>query len=91
MRSAMTISSVCVPETKIFFQDMGCDGLTDRNDAIDVMDERGTAQTIFDGDWERQKTSKQDYEDKLQKADGEYNRLLTLLAGRLQADAPRAR
>jgi hypothetical protein len=79
------LNSTAVPETKIFFQDMGCDGLTSTDDSIDVMYERGTAQTIFDGDWKRQKMSKQDYEDKLQKADSEYNRMLTLLAEHLEA------
>jgi hypothetical protein len=79
------LNSTAVPDTKIFFQDMRCDGLTNDNDGIDVMYERGTAQTIFDGDWKRQKISKQDYDNKLQKADAEYNRMLTLLAERLQA------
>jgi hypothetical protein len=49
------------------------------------MYERGTVQTIFDGDWKRQKLSKEDYENKLQKADAEYTRMLTLLADRLQS------
>jgi len=80
-----TLNSTAVADTKVFFQDMGCDGLTNANDGVDVMYERGTAQTIFDGDWKRQKMSRQDYEEKLQKADAEYTRLLTLLTEHLQA------
>ena len=79
------LNSTAVPETKIFFEDMGCDGLTNDDEGIDVMYERGTVQTIFDGDWKRQKLSKEDYENKLQKADAEYTRMLTLLADRLQS------
>jgi len=83
------LNSTAVPETKIFFEDMGCDGLTNDDEGIDVMYERGTVQTIFDGDWKRQKLSKEDYENKLHKADAEYARMLTLLADRLQS-APTA-
>jgi len=85
------LNSTAVPESKIFFQDMGCDGLTNANDGVDIMYERGKDQTIFDGDWKRQKMSRQDYDDKLQKADSEYQRMLTLLTERLQAPATAGR
>src|SRR3954463_7266215 len=36
-----TLNATAVAATKVFFQDMGCDGLTNANDGIDVMYERG--------------------------------------------------
>ncbi|MEO7274274.1 MAG: hypothetical protein ABIX28_16425 [Vicinamibacterales bacterium] len=82
-----TLNATAVADTKIFFQDMGADGLSTDNGGIDVMYERGKAQTIFDGDWKRQKLSKKDYEDKRQKADSDYSRMLTLLAAKVQMEA----
>jgi hypothetical protein len=74
-----------VPETKVFFQDMGSDGLSlDGSTSTDIMYERGTAQTIFDGDWKRQKVSKSAYDEKLRKADAEYSRLLGVLSESLR-------
>jgi hypothetical protein len=75
-----------VPESKVFFQDMGCDGLSlDGSSSTDIMYERNTAQTIFDGDWKRQKISKPEYDEKLRKADAEYSRLLGVLTETLRA------
>ncbi|MEO8078420.1 MAG: hypothetical protein ABI818_18980 [Acidobacteriota bacterium] len=79
-----TLQSAAVLETKVFFQDMGSDGLrADSN--VDIMYEHGTRQTTFDGDWKRQKMSKSEYEDKLRTADVAYSRLLSLLTERLRA------
>jgi hypothetical protein len=78
-----TLNATAVPDTKLFFQDMGCDGLTDSG--IDIMYERGKDQTIFDRDWKRQKMSKADYEAKVEKADDQYGRILALLTQSLQA------
>ena len=68
------------PEGKLFIQDMGADGLSAQGDgAVDVMYEDGTKQTIFDGDWRKQKLSQADYQKKLATTDAEYARLLSLL------------
>lgn len=64
---------------KLFIQDMGADGLSAQGGAVDVMYEDGTKQTIFDGDWRKQKLSQADYQKKLATADAEYARLLSLL------------
>lgn len=75
-----TLHAAAVPATKLFFQDMGCDGLTgDDASHVDIMYERGTTQTLFDGDWRGQKISRTRYQEKLSKADAEYSRMLALL------------
>ena len=80
-----TLHSAAVLDTKLFVQDMGCDGLPrSRHGNIDIMYERGTAQTVFDGDWKGQKMSRSAYEEKLRKADVDYSRLLTLLSQQLR-------
>jgi hypothetical protein len=76
-----------VADTKLFFQDMGSDGLNPAGGNIDIMYERGTKQTVFNGDWKAQKMSRSEYEQKQQKADAEYSRLLALLAERLRTAA----
>ncbi|HXW07486.1 MAG TPA: hypothetical protein VD833_19780 [Vicinamibacterales bacterium] len=82
------LHSAVAPETKLFFQDMDCDGLGGAGGgSVDIMYERGTSQTIFNGDWRGQKLSKQDYEEKFRRADSEYGRMLTLLADALRESA----
>ena len=57
---------------KVFFQDMGADGLrADGEGTVDVMYEQGAEQTLFDG------TRKA--KDKFPKADATYERLLGVL------------
>jgi hypothetical protein len=74
-----------VPESKLFFQDLGCDGLpTDKDQSPDIMYERGNVQTIFDGTGEKPKMSRDEYRQKLQEAEAQYSRLLTVLIGTLQ-------
>ena len=75
-------------QSRLFFQDMGCDGLSlEGSGSTDIMYERGTDQTVFDGDWKRQKLSKEQYDEKLRKADAEYGRLLQILSEGLKASA----
>jgi hypothetical protein len=75
-----------VPDSKIFFQDLGCDGLPLGEDQTpDVMYQRGSEQVIFDGNWKSRKMSEGEYRKKLQDADAQYSRLLTVLVGALQA------
>ncbi|MEO8075515.1 MAG: hypothetical protein ABI818_04245 [Acidobacteriota bacterium] len=79
-----TLQSAAVLKTKLFFQDMGSDGLTEGG-SLDIMYEHGTEQTVFDGDWKRQKISKAAYDKKLQKADADYAKMLQLLIEALRA------
>ena len=74
------LHSAAIHDTKLFIQDMGCDGLPRSVDGhVDIMYERGTLQTLFNGDWKGQKMTKSAYEEKLRNADADYTRMLTLL------------
>jgi hypothetical protein len=79
--------SGAVMETKVFIQDMGCDGLTQNGGNIDILYERGTTQTVFNGDWKEQKLSKAAYAKKLRDAESKYSRMLTLLSQQLRGGA----
>ena len=75
-----SLFSGAVPESKVFFQDMGCDGLSLPGSGSTDDDERGTVQTVFDGDWKRQKLSKEQYGTKsYERRMPRYGRLLQLL------------
>lgn len=62
---------------KVFFQDLGCDGLRTGDGAVDVMYEDGKTQTIFNGDWKSQRLTQTVYEQRLKNADARYAQLLT--------------
>ena len=80
-----TLHSAVVADSKLFFQDMGADGLTSAGDgSVDILYEQGVKQTIFNGDWRGQKMSRAEYEQGFQKADEKYSRLLTILAQSLR-------
>jgi hypothetical protein len=77
-----------VPESKLFFQDLGCDGLpSDKGDAVDVLYEKGATQTIFDGQWKKHGLSESAYATKLRDADTAYTQLLTVLTQALSTPA----
>ncbi|HET7697534.1 MAG TPA: hypothetical protein VFK57_17590 [Vicinamibacterales bacterium] len=73
------LQSAAVADGKLFFQDMGGDGLEGNTEAVDVMYEQGSKQTLFDGDWKRMKLSKEAYEKRLSEADQRYTELLKIL------------
>ena len=67
---------------KFFFQDLGCDGLHSGPASVDVMYEDGKTQTIFDGDWKKQKLSESEYQQRVKAAEERYARLLSVLVDR---------
>jgi hypothetical protein len=69
---------------KVFFQDLGCDGLQPAGGSVDVMYENGKTQTIFDGDWKKQKLSQAAYQERAKAADERYARLLRALLSAAQ-------
>ena len=73
------LQSAPIKESKLFFQDLGCDGLGGNGEKVDVMYERGTEQTLFDGDWKKARLSKAAYDEKMSTADAQYSRLLEIL------------
>ena len=67
---------------KVFFQDLGCDGLqSGTGGTVDIMYENGRTQTIFDGDWKKQKLSETAYRQRVREADARYASLLSALLG----------
>ena len=80
------LSSASVPETKIFIQDAGGDGMKPRreeNQAFDSYEVAGKP-TLFDGDYKKQKLSEQDYMKAFTAADDRYAQILTALLAQLK-------
>ena len=70
--------------TRFFLMDIGCDGLRTGDDRVDVLYEKGTTQTLFDGRWKQQGLSEAAYTKRVQDAEGRYARLLSILASSLK-------
>lgn len=70
---------------KVFVQDLGCDGLQSGPESIDIMYEDGTTQTIFDGNWKKQKLSEAEYQKRVKSAEERYARMLTALIDRARS------
>ncbi len=80
------LSSASIPDTKIFVQDGGADGIRakrEENQAFDIYEAAGKP-TVFDGDWKRQKLSEQDYMKTFTSADERYSDMLTALIAQLK-------
>jgi hypothetical protein len=71
-----------VNKGKIFIQDIGCDGLQAGAEAVDIVYEDGTKQTILDGDWKKQGLKQADYQERAARAETHYSRLLSALLER---------
>ena len=67
-----------VPESRIFFHDMGCDGLG-QGDNVDIFYEGANGRTLFDGNWEAQSLSEAAYAEKRKSAEEKYVHALTVL------------
>jgi hypothetical protein len=77
----LDLNSASVPESKVFISDLGANGLQfDRreNEPFDTVDREGKSYT-FDGDWGRQKLSRDDYTKAWQQTDDDYVRMLEAL------------
>jgi hypothetical protein len=80
------LNSASVPESKLFIEDLGTDGLKverQENQPFDTYDAAGK-RVAFDGDWKAQKLSKDDYMKAFSKAEGEYSHMLELLLAELK-------
>jgi hypothetical protein len=80
------LSSASVPESKIFIQDAGGDGIRAKREENQAFDsyEVGGKPTMFDGDYKRQKLSEQDYLKAFSTADDRYTEILTALLAQLK-------
>lgn len=71
-------------QTRFFLIDAGCDGLRTEGENIDVLYEKGTTQTLFDGRWKPQGLSEGAYTKRAQDTETRYSRLLSVLTSALQ-------
>jgi hypothetical protein len=80
------LNSASVPETKIFVEDLGADGLKAKREDNQPFDtfEHGGKRTVFDSDWKKQKLSEQDYMKAFSGADDDYSKILTALLAQLK-------
>ena len=77
----LDLNGASVPDTKVFIEDPGADGLKAKredNTAFDAVD-LGGKHTMFDGDWKKQKLSEQDYLKAFSTADERYAQILAAL------------
>jgi hypothetical protein len=76
----MELSGTVAPDTKVFVQDMGEPGLSQRkqDNLYDTWNQAGKI-VMFDGDPDKQKMSDADYQKSFAAADEEYTKILTAL------------
>ena len=73
--------------SRFFLIDGGCNGVSAGGDGTDVLYEKGTAQTVFDGDWKKQGVSEATYRERFENAEKRYSRVLGLFRDSLKAPA----
>jgi hypothetical protein len=80
------LNSASVPESKIFIEDLGVDGLKSKREENTPYDsyEAAGKRTAFDGDWKKQKLSEQDYMKTFSTADERYCQMLTALLAQVK-------
>ncbi|HTK30197.1 MAG TPA: hypothetical protein VL309_11615 [Vicinamibacterales bacterium] len=80
------LNSASVPESKVFVEDLGADGLKAKRDENQPFDsyEAAGKRTAFDSDWKRQKLSEDEYKKAFTSADDRYSQLLTALLAQLK-------
>jgi hypothetical protein len=80
------LNSASVPDSKVFVEDLGVDGLRpDRNEnqPYDTYEAAGK-RTIFDGDYKKQKLTKEEYQKIYGTADERYSQMLQALLAQLK-------
>ena len=77
----MDLHGASIPDTKVFIQDIGADGLKSKADSAPDSYERGAnTRWSFDGEWRKQKiASEEQYLKNFAAADAEYAEILTAL------------
>ncbi len=80
------LHSASVPESKIFVEDLGADGLKaerSENQPYDTYEAAGK-RMMFDSDWKKQKISKEDYMKAFAADDERYSEMLAMLLAQLK-------
>jgi hypothetical protein len=78
------LNASAVPETKVFVQDMGCDGLQKAGEHVDVLYEKAATQVLFDGSGKASGLSKTEYATKAAATDAHYTKMLGMLIAGLR-------
>lgn len=80
------LNSASVPQSKLFIEDAGADGLRAKREEGQAFDtyELAGKPIIFDGDWKKQKLSEQEYMKAFTTADDRYSGILTALIAQLK-------
>jgi hypothetical protein len=71
--------------SRFFYIDSGCDGVHEDGTTVDILYEKGTNQTLFNGNWKEQKLSEDTYKKRVQAAEAEYAKLVAILNQQLSA------
>jgi hypothetical protein len=82
----LDLNGASMPGTKVLVEDVGADGLNAKrkeNPPFDSFEARGKS-TVFDGDWNKQKLSEEDYLRTFSEADTRYSQMLTALLAQLK-------
>jgi hypothetical protein len=82
----LDLNGATSPDSKMFVEDIGADGLKarrDDNQPFDSVDLAGK-RTSFNSDWKAQKLSEQDYMKAFATADEEYAKMLTTLLAQVK-------
>jgi hypothetical protein len=82
------LHSTAIADTKLFFQDMGCDGLTRDGDQMDIMYEQAVRQVVFDGKGKASGLSKSEYNAKFGAAESQYAGMAAILLASLKSTTP---
>ncbi|MGB7220699.1 MAG: hypothetical protein WBD07_18010 [Vicinamibacterales bacterium] len=82
----LDLSSASIPESKIFIEDGGANGLRARREENRPFDtyEAGGKRTMFNNDWRAQKLSEDEYTSTFSAADTRYAAMLTALLEQLK-------
>lgn len=85
----MDLQSASIPESKVFIDDLGANGLTfipGEGEPYDTFSDASGA-TPFDGDWESRDVSESEYTESFQEAEAIYVELLRALIAEIQGSA----
>jgi len=80
------LNSASIQGTKLFFEDLGANGLQakrDDDDPFDTFEEKGK-RVAFDNEWKKQKISEQEYMKAFSSADDRYSEAITALLDQLK-------
>jgi hypothetical protein len=81
------LNASAVPETKVFVQDMGCDGVRREGDPVDVVYHQAATQILLDGTGKASGLSKSAYAAKATELDVRYADLLRVVLETIRAAA----